>query len=85
MLESAMFSSSFSSDGSCFACGEAITNSSIWSYEGVARAHILWVYWDLEIFCDERTGKPSLDLPKIFGIHLFLAGVACFGFGAGGK
>jgi photosystem II CP47 chlorophyll apoprotein len=23
-----------------------------------------------------------LDLPKIFGIHLFLAGVACFGFGA---
>ncbi|KAL8256313.1 hypothetical protein R6Q59_031380 [Mikania micrantha] len=32
-----------------------------------------WVYWDLEIFCDERTGKPSLDLPKIFGMHLFLA------------
>ncbi|KAL3565177.1 hypothetical protein D5086_033223 [Populus alba] len=41
-----------------------------------------WVYWDLEIFCDERTGKPSLDLPKIFGIHLFLLGVACFRFGA---
>ncbi|KAJ4742225.1 Photosystem II CP47 reaction center protein [Rhynchospora pubera] len=36
-----------------------------------------WVYWDLEVFCDERTGKPSLDLPKIFGIHLFLSGVAC--------
>jgi len=36
----------------------------------------------LEMFCDERTGKPSLDLLKIFGIHLFLAGVACFGFGA---
>ncbi|KAF6165022.1 hypothetical protein GIB67_010878 [Kingdonia uniflora] len=34
------------------------------------------------IFTDERTGKPSLDLPKIFGIHLFLSGVACFGFGA---
>ncbi|KAI5005804.1 hypothetical protein ZWY2020_033047 [Hordeum vulgare] len=29
----------------------------------------------------KQTGKPSLDLPKIFGIHLFLAGVACFGFG----
>ena len=29
-----------------------------------------WVYWDLEIFSDERIGKPSLDLPKIFGIHL---------------
>ncbi|PHT34497.1 Photosystem II CP47 reaction center protein [Capsicum baccatum] len=41
-----------------------------------------WVYWDLEIFCDECIGKPSLDLPKIFGIHLFLSGVACFGFGA---
>ncbi|MBA0619785.1 hypothetical protein Godav_005592, partial [Gossypium davidsonii] len=41
-----------------------------------------WVYWDLEIFCDERTRKPSLDLPKIFGIHLFLSGVDCFGFSA---
>ncbi|KAF3654003.1 Photosystem II CP47 reaction center protein [Capsicum annuum] len=41
-----------------------------------------WVYWDLEIFCDECTGKPSLELTKIFGIHLFLSGVACFGFGA---
>ncbi|KAB1671439.1 hypothetical protein [Gossypium barbadense] len=62
--------------------------------QGVAGAHIVfsglcflaaiwhWVYWDLEIFCDERTGKPYLDLPKIFGIHLFLSGVACFGFGA---
>ncbi|RZC47502.1 hypothetical protein C5167_040465 [Papaver somniferum] len=74
--------------------GGTITNPGIWSYEGVAGAHILfsglcflatiwhWVYWDLEIFYDERTGKPSLDLPKIFGIHLFLSGVACFGFGA---
>jgi len=73
--------------------GGAITNSGIWSYEGVAGAHIIfsglcflaaiwrWVYWDLEIFCDARTEKPSLDLPKIFGIHLFLARVACFGFG----
>ncbi|KAG5626505.1 hypothetical protein H5410_011723 [Solanum commersonii] len=68
--------------------------SGIENSEGVAGAHIVfsglcflaaiwhWVYWDLEIFCDERTGKPSLDLPKIFGIHLFLSGVACFGFGA---
>uniref|UniRef100_A0A8S0X3X3 Photosystem II CP47 reaction center protein n=1 Tax=Spirodela intermedia TaxID=51605 RepID=A0A8S0X3X3_SPIIN len=80
-------------------CGDryyrgTVTNPGIWSYEGVAGAHIVfsglcflaaiwhWVYWDLEIFCDERTGKPSLDLPKIFGIHLFLSGVACFGFGA---
>ena len=68
-------------------------NPGIWSYEGVAGAHIVcsglcflaaiwhWVYWGLEIFCDERTGQPALDLPNIFGIHLFLAGVACFGFG----
>jgi hypothetical protein len=26
--------------------------------------------------------KPCLNLPKIFGIHLSLGGVACFGFGA---
>ncbi|KAL5569717.1 hypothetical protein UlMin_026292, partial [Ulmus minor] len=62
--------------------GGTITNSGIWSYEGMAGTHIHWVYWDLEIFTDERTGKPSLDLPKIFGIHLLLSGLACFGFGA---
>lgn len=74
--------------------GETITNAGLWSYEGVAAVHIVlsgllflaaiwhWVYWDLELFRDERTGKPSLDLPKIFGIHLFLSGVLCFGFGA---
>ncbi|PIN15145.1 hypothetical protein CDL12_12203 [Handroanthus impetiginosus] len=74
--------------------GGTVMNPGIWSYKGIAGAHIVfsglsffaaiwhWVYWDLEIFCDERTGKPSLDLPKIFGIHLFLSGVACFGFGA---
>jgi photosystem II CP47 chlorophyll apoprotein len=26
--------------------------------------------------------KPYLNFPKILGIHFFLAGVACFGFGA---
>nr|YP_009673740.1 photosystem II CP47 chlorophyll apoprotein [Cuscuta mexicana]QDF46421.1 photosystem II CP47 chlorophyll apoprotein [Cuscuta mexicana] len=73
--------------------GGPITTPGLWSYEGVAGAHIFfsglcflaaiwhWVYWDLEVFCDQRTGKPSLDLPKIFGIHLFLAGVTCFSFG----
>jgi photosystem II CP47 chlorophyll apoprotein len=66
----------------------------IWSYEGVAASHIVisgllilasiwhWVYWDLELFRDFRTGSPALDLPKIFGIHLFLSGVLCFAFGA---
>lgn len=70
------------------------TNPGIWSFEGVAAAHIVlsgllflaavwhWVYWDLELFRDQRTGEPALDLPKMFGIHLFLSGLLCFGFGA---
>ena len=41
-----------------------------------------WTFWDLEIWQDPRTGEPALDLPKIFGIHLLLAGLGCFGFGA---
>ena len=37
---------------------------------------------DLDLFRDPRTNKPALDLPKIFGIHLFLSGLLCFSFGA---
>jgi photosystem II CP47 chlorophyll apoprotein len=74
--------------------GESTSNAGIWSYEGVAASHIIlsgllflaaiwhWVFWDLELFRDPRTQAPALDLPKIFGIHLFLSGVLCFGFGA---
>lgn len=74
--------------------GEAATNPGFWSVEGVAAAHIVlsgllflaavwhWVFWDLELFVDQRTGEPALDLPKMFGIHLFLSGLLCFGFGA---
>ncbi len=74
--------------------GETGANPGFWSFEGVAIAHIIlsglcflaacwhWVYWDLELFRDPRTGEPALDLPKMFGIHLFLAGLLCFGFGA---
>ncbi len=79
--------------------GWSITGSSgnypgVWSFEGVAAAHIVlsgllflaavwhWVYWDLELFRDPRTGEPALDLPKMFGIHLLLSGLLCFGFGA---
>ena len=73
---------------------KANINPGIWSFEGVAAAHIIlsgllflaavwhWVYWDLELFRDPRTGEPALDLPKMFGIHLFLSGLLCFGFGA---
>lgn len=74
--------------------GGNATDPGIWSFEGVAAAHIVlsgllflaavwhWVYWDLELFRDPRTGEPALDLPKMFGIHLFLSGLLCFGFGA---
>lgn len=74
--------------------GETGANPGFWSFEGVAAAHIVlsgllflaacwhWVYWDLELFRDPRTGEPALDLPKMFGIHLFLSGLLCFGFGA---
>nr|YP_009589692.1 photosystem II CP47 chlorophyll apoprotein [Selaginella remotifolia]QBL76275.1 photosystem II CP47 chlorophyll apoprotein [Selaginella remotifolia] len=74
--------------------GETVTNAGIWSYEGVATAHIAlsgllflaairhWVYRDSEILSDERTGTFALDLPKIFGVHLSPSGVLRFGFGA---
>jgi photosystem II CP47 chlorophyll apoprotein len=74
--------------------GETGVDPGFWSFEGVAAAHIIlsgmlflaavwhWVYWDLELFRDQRTGEPALDLPKMFGIHLFLSGLLCFGFGA---
>lgn len=74
--------------------GGTATDVGFWSFEGVATAHIVlsgllflaavwhWVYWDLELFTDPRTGEPALDLPKMFGIHLFLSGLLCFGFGA---
>jgi photosystem II CP47 chlorophyll apoprotein len=74
--------------------GETGVEPGFWSFEGVAAAHIIlsgllflaacwhWVYWDLELFVDSRTGQPALDLPKMFGIHLFLSGLLCFGFGA---
>jgi photosystem II CP47 chlorophyll apoprotein len=74
--------------------GQPYTDPGFWSFEGVAIAHIIlsgllflaacwhWVFWDLELFRDPRTGEPALDLPKMFGIHLFLSGLLCFGFGA---
>jgi photosystem II CP47 chlorophyll apoprotein len=74
--------------------GESGVDPGFWSFEGVAAAHIVlsgllflaacwhWVYWDLELFRDPRTGEPALDLPKMFGIHLFLSGLLCFAFGA---
>lgn len=83
-----------SSWGGWSVTGETGVSAGIWSFEGVAIAHIIlsgllflaavwhWVYWDLELFVDPRTGQAALDLPKMFGIHLFLSGLLCFGFGA---
>ncbi len=74
--------------------GEAVNGFTLWTFESVAAAHIIlagllflaacwhWVYWDLELFQDPKSGESFLDLPKIFGIHLLLAGLLCFGFGA---
>jgi len=74
--------------------GETGIDPGFWSFEGVAVAHIVfsgllmlaaiwhWTYWDLELWEDSRTGEAALDLPRIFGIHLLLAGLTCFGFGA---
>jgi photosystem II CP47 chlorophyll apoprotein len=73
--------------------GESVSNPGLWSFEGVALSHIvlsgMFLSCDLalgilgfRLFRDPRTGEPALDLPKIFGIHLFLSGLAMFRFGA---
>ncbi|KAM0066935.1 putative photosystem antenna protein [Helianthus debilis subsp. tardiflorus] len=60
--------------------GGTTTNPGIWSYEGVAGAHIVfsglcflaaiwhWVYWDLEIFCDERLYGPGIWVSDSYGL-----------------
>jgi photosystem II CP47 chlorophyll apoprotein len=74
--------------------GDVVDSPGFWTFETVAIAHIIlagllflaacwhWVYWDLSLFKDLKKDEPFLDLPRIFGIHLFLAGLLCFGFGA---
>nr|CAA34016.1 chlorophyl A apoprotein (51Kd) photosystem II [Euglena gracilis] len=73
--------------------GESFSDPGIWSYEGVAVAHIIlsgllflaaiwhWVYWDLDLFRDPASGELKLDLPRVFGVHLFLSGALCLAFG----
>jgi photosystem II CP47 chlorophyll apoprotein len=74
--------------------GEVVDSPGFWTFETVAIAHIIlsgllflaacwhWVYWDLSLFKDAKTEEAFLDLPRIFGIHLLLAGLLCFSFGA---
>lgn len=73
--------------------GIDLSQNPYWNYESVAISHILlsglltlaacwhWAYWDLDVFISARTGKLVLDLNRIFGIHLKLASILCFGFG----
>jgi photosystem II CP47 chlorophyll apoprotein len=56
--------------------GGTAVDPGFWSFEGVAAAHIVlsgllflaavwhWVFWDLELFRDPRTGEPALDCQK---------------------
>jgi len=56
--------------------GETGVDPGFWSFEGVAAAHIVlsgllflaavwhWVFWDLELFIDPRTGESALDYRK---------------------
>ena len=68
--------------------------SNLWTIEGVAVSHIVlagllwaaslwhWVFWDLDLFRDRRSNKRAIDSPKLFGIHLTLAGLLCLSFGS---
>lgn len=73
--------------------GIELTTNPYWTYETVSVAHILlsgfsilaafwhWAYWDLDVFLSSSTSSLLLDLNRIFGIHLTLASLLCFGFG----
>jgi photosystem II CP47 chlorophyll apoprotein len=64
-----------------------------WTYETVSVAHILlsgltilasfwhWAYWDLDTFQVGTSGNLTLDLNRIFGIHLTLASLVCLTYG----
>lgn len=64
-----------------------------WTYECVIVAHWTlsgtlylaalwhWAYWDLNIFIDGTSGQLVLDFLKLFGVHLTLCSLLCFGFG----
>jgi photosystem II CP47 chlorophyll apoprotein len=75
--------------------GIELRDNPYWTFETVSVAHILlagasilaafwhWAYWDLDVFQADSTGDLLLDLNRIFGIHLCLASILCFGFGLG--
>ena len=73
--------------------GIDISSEIYWTYESVLPSHIIlsgllilaalwhWTYWDLDLFLYTLTGKLVLDLNQVFGIHLYLASLLCYGFG----
>jgi photosystem II CP47 chlorophyll apoprotein len=76
--------------------GDTLTfglTSCVWNFEIVSLAHFLlsgllalaavwhWAIWDLSLFTNTISLARSLDLPKIFGIHLALASFLCYTFG----
>ena len=67
--------------------------SSSWTYEAVIISHIFlsglsilasqwhWAYSDLDLFISSSSGNLTLDLNRIFGIHLCLSSLLCFIYG----
>ena len=72
--------------------GESVSNPGLWSYEGVALTHIVlsglcflaaiwhWVYWDLELFRDPRTGEPAIRFTKSIWYSFILIWTTMFWF-----
>ena len=66
--------------------------SAYWTYETTILGHIVlsgacilasfwhWAFWDLDLFLNKQSNL-ELNLNRIFGIHLSLASLLCFGFG----
>ena len=69
------------------------TASTQWSYELVCTSQVIlsgllilsalwhWSYSELRVFISSLSGLLVIDLNRIFGIHLILASLLCFGFG----
>lgn len=64
-----------------------------WTYETIMVGHIVlsgavilasfwhWAFWDLDLLLNNERKEVQLNLNRMFGIHLTLASLLCFGFG----
>jgi photosystem II CP47 chlorophyll apoprotein len=69
------------------------SNNLYWTYETVGISHLIlsgtlmlaaiwhWSYRDLELFINSTSGTLILDFVKIFGIHLLISSLLCYGYG----